>query len=220
MAINDNGSKSFFEKYENKNVLAIGAHPDDIELGAGGTVARLAHEGARVTMVIVCSPNHLDSRMREAKEAAKILGAEIIFLFPQKEMRVEDIKSYELIRLVDELVAKHNPSAVITHAASNFHYDHVLVHKACMAAQRLHFFDMFCFYPTSCHPVTTEFHPQAYIDISKTIDKKMAAIHQHKTQFTCRGLTTDHYVDVAREHGRLAGVEYAEGLEISRLSLS
>ena len=38
-------------------------------------------------------------------------------------------------------------------------------------------------------------------------------------QFTCRGLTTDHYVGIAREYGRLAGVEFAEGLEISRLNL-
>lgn len=219
MTSNGTDAIGLLAKYKGRKALVIGAHPDDIELGAGGTVARLASEGAQVTMVVVCTPNHLESRNAEAKAAADILGAEIVFLFSDKEMRVEDVKSYELIDRIDKLVRAHDPSVVITHAASNFHHDHVLVHKACVAAQRLHFFDMLCFYPTSCHPVSTPFHPQAYIDITRTIEKKMAAINQHVTQFGCRGLTTDHYVSVAREYGRLAGVEYAEGLEVSRLNL-
>jgi LmbE family N-acetylglucosaminyl deacetylase len=206
-------------KYRGKKVLVVGAHPDDIELGAGGTVARLVDEGSEVTMVIVCTPNHIESRMAEARRSAVVLGAHIRFLYPEREMRVEDIKSYELIARIDRMIQELDPAVVITHAASNFHLDHVLVHKACVAAQRLHFFDMLCFYPNSCHPVTTPFAPCAYVDITRTIDKKMAAIHEHKTQFTCRGLTTDHYVGVALEYGRLAGVEYAEGLEVSRLNL-
>lgn len=206
-------------KYSGKKALVIGAHPDDIELGAGGTVARLAADGAKVTMVVVCTPNNLEARNGEARKAAEILGAKIEFLYPEREMRVEDLKSYQLIDRIDRLIRAHDPSVVITHAASNFHHDHVLVHKACVAAQRLHFFDMLCFYPTSCHPVDTPFHPQAYIDITRTIEKKMAAINQHVTQFGCRGLTTDHYISVAREYGRLAGVEYAEGLEVSRLNM-
>jgi LmbE family N-acetylglucosaminyl deacetylase len=206
-------------KYEGKTALVVGAHPDDIELGAGGTVARLAGEGTAVTMVVVCTPNHLTARNAEAARAAEILGAKIEFLFPEKEMRVEDVKSYELIDRIDRLVRRLDPAVVITHAGSNAHHDHVLVHKACLAAQRLHFFDMLCFYPNSCHPVTTPFHPQAYVDITRTIERKMSAIHQHTTQFGCRGLTTDHYVSVAREYGRLAGVEFAEGLEVSRLNL-
>lgn len=206
-------------RYRGRSVLAIGAHPDDIELGAGGTVARLAEEGSAVTMLIVCMPNHLESRRAEAEKAAKQLGAGIEFLFPQRAMWVEDIKSYELVEVIDKHVRERDPAVVLTHAASNLHFDHVLVHRACVNAQRLHYFDMLCFYPTSCHPVTTPFYPQVYIDITRTLGKKMAAINEHTTQFKCRGLTTDHYVSVARDYGRLAGVEYAEGLEVSRLIL-
>jgi N-acetylglucosamine malate deacetylase 1 len=219
MTSNGTTAPGMLGKYRGRKAVVIGAHPDDIELGAGGTVARMAAEGADVTMVVVCTPNNLESRTAEARKAAEILGARIEFLFAQKAMRVEDIKSYELIERVDRIVRAQDPAVVITHAASNFHHDHVLVHKACVAAQRLHFFDMLCFYPNSCHPVTTPFHPQAYIDITRTIERKMAAINQHATQFGCRGLTTDHYVGIAREYGRLAGVEFAEGLEVSRLNL-
>lgn len=219
MESNVKGAAGLIGKYRGGRALVVGAHPDDIELGAGGTVARLAADGVEVRMVVVCTPNNLAARNAEARKAAEILGAKIEFLFDSAERRVEDVKTYELIDRIDRLVRAYDPAVVITHAGSNFHLDHVLVYKACVAAQRLHFFDMLCFYPTSCHPVSTPFHPQAYVDISGTIDRKMAAINQHVTQFGCRGLTTDHYVAVAREYGRLAGVEYAEGLEVSRLNL-
>ena len=88
-------------KYAGKKVLVVGAHPDDIELGAGGTVARLTASGSDVRMVVVCTPNNLVARMSEARKAAEILGAKIDFLFPDKEMRVEDIKSYQLIWILE-----------------------------------------------------------------------------------------------------------------------
>jgi N-acetylglucosamine malate deacetylase 1 len=211
--------ESVLGQYKKKTVLAVGAHPDDLELGVGGTLARLVKQGTRVVMVVVCVPNHLESRVAEAKKAAEILGCEIKFLFAEREMRVEDLKTYELVDVLDKLVREYDPAAVLSHAASNFHKDHVLVHNACLSAQRLHFFDFYCYYPISCHPVTTPFHPQAYVDISEYMDRKMEAIHQHTTQFTCRGLGTDVYRDMARQYGRLAGVEYAEGLEVVRLRL-
>src|SRR5437879_565397 len=93
---NEAPASGLLAKYRGRKVLVFGAHPDDIELGAGGTVARLSSEGADVTMAIVCTPNNLESRNAEAVKAAEILGAEIEFMFPAKSMRVEDIKSYEL----------------------------------------------------------------------------------------------------------------------------
>jgi N-acetylglucosamine malate deacetylase 1 len=213
----ENGS--MLSRYAGKNVLAVGAHPDDLELGVGGTLAKLAKSGSKVTMVIVCVPNNLDSRVAEAGKAAEILGCELKVLYTDKTQRVEDIKTYELVAHLDGLVREHDPAVVISHSENNFHKDHILTHHACQAAQRLHFFDFLTFYPTSCHPVSVPFHPQAYVDITDVIDDKMKAIDQHTTQFTCKGLTTNHYRDVAREYGRVAGSEYAEGLEVVRLKL-
>lgn len=207
-------------KYAGKCVLAIGAHPDDLEIGVGGSLARLVEEGAYVTMVVVCVPNNIELRRVEAERAAEILGCDLQILFAQDCKRVEDLKTYELVGLLDKLVDKHKPAAVVSHALNNFHKDHVLVYNACLAAQRLSFHDFFCFYPTSCHPVQVPFFPQAFVDISTTIERKMRAINAHSTQFACRGLGTDHYRLNAREYGRLAGVEYAEGLEVVRMMLT
>lgn len=207
-------------RYAGKTVLAVGAHPDDLELGVGGTIARLVAQGTRVVMAIVCVPHNVETRIAEAKNAGRLLGAEVRILFPDGEMRVEDLKTYELVQKIDDLVREFDPAAVISHGATNFHKDHVLVYHACLAAQRLHFFDFLCYYPTSCHPIQVPFHPQAYIDITEFMDRKMAAINSHTTMFQCRGLTTDHYRDTARHWGRMAGVEYAEGLEVMRLRLA
>lgn len=223
----DNGKKlaapkrrELASKYAGKCVLAIGAHPDDLEIGIGGTMARLVEEGSRVLMVVICVPNHLEVRKAEAERAAKILGCDLQILFPNDCRRVEDLKTYELVSLLDKIVQKHKPAAMVSHALNNFHKDHVLVYNACLAAQRLSFHDFFCYYPTTCHPVQVPFFPQAFVDISGTIDRKMQAIDAHATQFACRGMGTDHFRLNAREYGRLAGVEYAEGLEVVRMMLT
>lgn len=208
------------DKYSGKTVLAVGAHPDDLELGVGGTLKRLTEAGARVVMAVVSIPSRRESRIREATAAAKILGCEVRFLTRSRCMRVEDLKSHELVRMIDALVEELAPAALITHCLANLHTDHKLVHEACMATQRLKYFDMFCFLPTSTHAISVNFNPHAYIDISSVIDAKMRAISVHSSQFSDRGLKTDHYRENCKSAGRLVGVAYAEGLEVVRLRVN
>ena len=207
-------------KYKDQLVLAFGAHPDDLELGVGGTLALLSRAGARVVMVIVSVPSNYDARVHEAARAAELLGAEVQFLFPGQCCRVEDLKTYQLVDKIDALVCDLQPAAILSHGLANFHRDHVLVYDACLAAQRLNFFDLFCYHPTSTRPIPLPFFPQVYVDISATVDLKMQAIRAHSSQFSDRGLDPTHMLDVARHFGRLAGVEFAEGLEVVRLKLN
>ena len=208
------------DKYSGRTVLAVGAHPDDLELGVGGTLALLARAGAKVIMAVVSVPNNREARMDEATRAAKLLGAEVHFLFPDDCRRVEDIKTYELVDKIDALVNKHKPAAMFSHGLADFHRDHVLVYNACLASQRVNYFDLFCYHPTSTRPVPLPFFPQAYIDISATVDLKMQAIRVHESQFGNRGLDPSHLLDSARHYGRLVGVEFAEGLEVVRMRLN
>jgi LmbE family N-acetylglucosaminyl deacetylase len=216
-----NGKTEMVDKYEGQTILALGAHPDDLELGIGGTIAQLTRSGARVIMAIASVPNHYEKRKDETERAAALLGAEALFLFPEGgPHRVEDLKTYQLVDRIDELVTRLKPAAILSHGGTNFHRDHVLMHNACLAAQRLNYFDFFCFNPTSTRPVPMPFFPQVYVDISDTVDLKMRSIRMHATQFGDRGLDADHLLDVARHFGRLAGVEFAEGLEVVRLKLN
>jgi len=213
-------SISLASRYGGRTVLAIGAHPDDLELAIGGMLARLSRESARVVMAVVSIPSDFDTRRAEAQRAAQILGCELRILIDDGCKRIDDIKNYQLVGMLDALVRELQPAAVLTHSANEFHRDHVAVHNACISTQRLKAFDFFHFNPTMCRPVPVEFHPRAYVDITDSIDLKMKSIEAHASQFGSRGLDSEMYRDLARLTGRMVGVKYAEGLDVSRMLLA
>ena len=216
---NGNGG-ALAARYAGHTVLAIGAHPDDLELAVGGTLARLARSGARVVMAVVSIPADFETRRAEAQRAAGILGCELCFLLDAGCKRIDDIKNYELVGMLDRLVRSLEPAAVLTHGASEFHGDHLAVYNACLSTQRLKPFDLFHFNPTMTRAVPVAFHPRAYVDISETIDLKMQAIEAHASQFGSRGLDSEMYREIARMNGRMVGVKYAEGLDVGRMLLA
>jgi LmbE family N-acetylglucosaminyl deacetylase len=216
---NGNGG-SLAARYAGATVLAIGAHPDDLELAVGGTLARLARGGSRVVMAIVSIPADFETRRAEARRAAEILGCELRFLVEDGCRRIDDIKNHELVGMLDRLVRSLEPAAVLTHGASEFHGDHLAVYNACLSTQRLKPFDFFHFNPTMTRAVPVAFHPRAYVDVSETIDLKMQAIEAHASQFGSRGLDSEMYREIARMNGRMVGVKYAEGLDVGRMLLA
>jgi LmbE family N-acetylglucosaminyl deacetylase len=199
--------------YEGKSILAIGAQPEDLEGGVGGTLARLAKAGANVHMVVVSVPTNLEKRKEKAQKSASILGAGVRFLYGDECRRVEDIKTYELVSKIDALVRELQPAALLSHSLTNFHRDHVLVFNACLSSQRLAYFDFMCFQPPNSQPFQVPFVPQALVDITDEFETKMKAIREHN------GADEKHHEETARAFGRLAGVRYAEGLEIQRFIL-
>jgi len=215
-----NRRHSLLGRYFGRTVLAIGAHPDDLELAIGGTLARLARNGARVVMTVVSIPTDYDVRRAEAQRSAGILGCELRFLIEDGCRRIDDIKNYQLVGLLDRAVRDLEPAAVFTHSACEFHRDHVAVHNACLSTQRLKNFDFFHFNPTMTRAVPVAFHPRAYVDVTETIELKMQAIEAHASQFGARGLDTELFRDVARLNGRMAGVKYAEGLDVGRMLIA
>ena len=213
-------SVSLASRYGGRTVLAIGAHPDDVELAIGGTLARLARESARVVMAVISIPTDFDTRRAEARQAAAILGCELRILVENGCCRIDDMKSYQLVGMLDALVRELQPAAVLTHSACEFHRDHIAVHNACLSTQRIKAFDLFHFSPTMTRAVPVSFHPRAYIDVSDTIELKMKAIEAHLSQFGGRGLDSEMYRDLARLNGRMVGVKYAEGVDVSRMLLA
>ena len=213
-------SISLASRYGGRTVLAIGAHPDDLELAIGGTLARLARESARVVMAVVSIPADFATRRAEAQRAAEILGCELRILVDDDCCRVDDIRNHQLVGMLDALVRSVKPAAVFTHSASEFHSDHVVVHNACLSTQRLERFDFFQFSPTMTRAVPVPFHPRAYVDVTGTIDAKMEAIAAHASQFATRGLDAEMFRDIARLNGRMVGVKYAEGLDVGRMLIA
>src|SRR6266700_5414898 len=133
-------------------VLGVFAHPDDPEFGAGGSMAKLAKDGANVTYVIVTDgsqggedPNQSDSelvsiRQREQRAAAKVLGIKKVEFLGYKDGHLApDLK---LRRDIVRMIRKHKPELVITHIPGRVldapmggsHPDHIAVGEATMAA--------------------------------------------------------------------------------------
>src|SRR5205085_1244375 len=107
-----------------------------VEVGAGGLLARLAREGAAVTIATVSVPNRGEERRAEAEASAAILGASLHILYTERPCRVEDIPMHELVRRFDNLIGDIRPDLVITHSAHDLHWDHSLVNRATVSALR------------------------------------------------------------------------------------
>jgi LmbE family N-acetylglucosaminyl deacetylase len=210
-------ARGFAARYVGHTVIALGAHPDDIELGIGGTLALLTSAGVKVVMAIVSVPADYATRVAEATDSAAILDCKLRVLMEGECRRIEDVKNYQLVGLLDGLVKEYRPGAVLTHGPTDFHRDHVQIYHAAVATQRLAPFDLYSYAPTMCRPVPVPFQPRAYIDISHTMGTKIRAIAAHPSQFRARGITFELYRDIARLTGRMCGVQYAEGLDINRM---
>lgn len=199
------------------SVLAIGAHPDDLEVGAGGLLARLAAEGADVTMAVVSVPTQPFLRIAEAKAGAAILGAEVFVVCEERACRVEDIAMHELVRRLDALVAEVQPDLVITHSAHDLHWDHGLVHRATISALRRTPCDLLAYLSSPELNAQARGPGQCFVDVTQTIETKIAAIRAHATQLP--KLDVEATRDVARGIGRIGGFPYAEAYEVLRVRI-
>ena len=198
-------------------VLAFGAHPDDLEVGAGGLLARLATQGAQVLAAVVSLPTLIAERTKEALRGAQLLGAKLAILNPDKHCRVEDIPMHQLVAQMDTIVNDVRPDLVITHSAHDLHWDHGLVHRATVSSLRRWPCNLLAYvssYEMNAQ-VTTRNIGQCFADITETIERKVEAIAAHQTQLG--NIDLDSTRDLARAMGRLAGVPYAEAYEVLRL---
>lgn len=206
-----------FDEGKPGRVIAFGAHPDDLEVGAGGLLARLANEGAEVTMCVISVPNRIGERLREAEEGARTLGARLVCLYPERQSRVEDIPMHELVGRFDTLVADFRPDLVITHSQHDLHWDHGLVHRATVSSLRRTPCDLLAFLSSPEMNAQTRSFGQCFADITAYIDTKITAISCHKSQLP--KLDVESSRDLARAMGRISGFAFAEAYEVLRVRI-
>jgi LmbE family N-acetylglucosaminyl deacetylase len=176
------------------NALAIGAHPDDLEVFCGGTLARYAQSGARVMMCSVTDgrahppgdPDRISAlRRAEAQAAADMIGAELFWLgVPDAEL-VGDLTTLQ--KFVD-LIGRAEPHIIITHASGDYHHDHNLTSRLVTDAVQMAYVQ----YPATRRSIPVafmasalgiEFAPEDYVDISTVWETKLNMVLQHRTQF-------------------------------------
>lgn len=198
-------------------VVAFGAHPDDLEVGAGGLLARLAQQGVEVTMAVVALPGDADKRRGEAEAGARVIGGSLCVVYDVRPCRVEDIPMHELVRRMDQLIGDVQPNLVITHSAHDLHWDHGLVHRATVSALRRTPCDLLAFLSSPEMNAQHRAIGQCFADISTTLDTKIAAISAHSSQLSKLDLESSR--DLARAMGRISGYKYAEAYEALRVRI-
>lgn len=200
------------------NVLGIGAHPDDLELGCAGTLAAHVARGDRVVMLVVTNgtagPGEVEQREHEARCAAEVIGADLVF----GNLPDGSVSNHELalVHLIERTCREHAIDVVYTHGQKDSHQDHRAIALAstgaCRAVQRVLCYDS---------PSSIGFTPSVFVDITATLDKKLEALRQHASQVDHSAMASVQLVRTqAGYRGFQARCEAAEGFEPLRLVLS
>lgn len=216
------------------DVIAVGAHPDDVEIACGGTVARLAEQGYRVGIVDLSdgeptpgSPGP-QTRLDEARRAAEVLGAATRITLDLPNRRLFD--TFEARVALAREFRKYRPRLVLglggtTPMASPDHYQASLITEAAVFYSRLSKWDEH-FGGLGVHRIARHLHcflayrtlsPVAsgglVVDISGTLEKKLAAIATYTSQFPPERLPVlDRFRVFAEQQGMAAGFAAGEVL--------
>lgn len=225
------------------DILAIGAHPDDVELGCGGTIAKLISEGKKVAIVDLTqgelgTRGTNETRAIEAAEASKILG-----ISARENLKLKDgflVNSEEYQLEIVKVIRKYQPEIVLCNAIDDRHPDHAkaakLVSDACFLSGLIKINTLVEEKNQIAWRPKQIFHyiqwkniePDFVIDISNFLDKKIEACLAYKTQFydpsstePMTPIATKDFLESltyrAQDLGRLSGVNYAEGFTTEKV---
>ncbi|GHH69583.1 PIG-L deacetylase family protein [Promicromonospora soli] len=196
-------------------VLAIGAHPGDVEIGAGGTLAAHQAAGDRVT-ILTLSGGSVGSGARErhaeARAAAGVVGARLIHLdFEDTRLDV----AAGLIAAVEQAIAELRPDRVYTHSVHDRHPDHRATHESVEIAAR-GVPNVACFQSPSS---TIDFRPDRFVDVEEYLDTKLRMLAAFTTQGFHDYMQADVVRAAARYWSRFGVGRFAEPLETVRSSV-
>jgi LmbE family N-acetylglucosaminyl deacetylase len=203
------------------NILAIGAHFDDLELGCGGTLARHAAMGDQVYAYVATVSgfsNHYDQTvrtneiaLREGEASMKILGAHELISGKFKTLEVEfvDALNIEIIKIV----AEKKIDLVYTHWSGDVHHDHQAVSRASLHSCR--HVPRILMYRSNWYHSGHLFNGTFYVDITDYWDVKERAIMAHESEVERTGRRwVSFFHNEAENAGQRIGVRYAEVFEV------
>ena len=219
-------------------ILAVGAHPDDLEILCGGTLAKYAQAGHHVTMAVATNgelgsptlskPEIAEIRHQEACASAALIGADFIWincpdggLYSNEDTRLRFLNAVRKVR----------PDIILTHAPTDYHPDHRATGEItwgtriftiipgmkteephCLKIPDIYFFDT---------TGSVDFEPEYYVDISETFELKRQMLACHKSQLVWfeNQYNISDYMDLlaySSHRGKQCGVKHAECFRICR----
>ena len=224
------------------DILAIGAHPDDVELSCAGTIAKEVDRGKKVGILDLTrgelgTRGTAETRDREAKDAAKILGVSVRENLEFSDAFFMNNASHQLE--IIKILRKYRPEIVLCNAVDDRHIDHgkgaKLTSDACFLSGLRKIETIYEGESQQEWRPKHVYHyiqwknlkPDVVVDISGYIDKKMAAVKAYRTQFYDKSskepetpISSSNFLESityrARDLGRLINTEHAEGYTVER----
>jgi LmbE family N-acetylglucosaminyl deacetylase len=202
------------------NILAIGAHFDDVELGCGGTLAKHVQKGDQVYIYVATVSgysNYAQEQVRsndlareEGIKAAGILGAELICgQFATLRLEFTDDLNIDILRIIEE----KNIEQLYCHWIGDIHHDHAALARASLHAGR--HIKRILMYRSNWYHSPMNFRGDFYVDITETWDLKVKAIMAHESEYQRVGEKWVHFFRNETENaGQRIGVKYAEIFEV------
>jgi len=196
-------------------VLAVGAHPDDAELGCGGTLALHKKNGDNVYVLVLSRGEASgDPKVREieCRKSAKILGVDGLFFGGVEDTKISD--GLETILAIEQVIEEVKPDVIYTHSYKDTHQDHRNASYATLSAGRNIKKILMYESPSSLR----DFFPQVFIDIEQTFEVKkqitnLFALHSVNSRYR---LAADVIESLARYRGFQARVKLAEAFEVGK----
>ncbi len=190
-------------------IVAIGAHPDDIEIGAGGSIAKHIAAGDEVYFIVLTSGGSgagtAEIREQEQKNSCKILGVKELFLLKYTDTAIPN--TFDTIMKVEEVINKIKPDRVYTHYRNEIHQDHrttcEVTLSACRNVKQILMYE---------GPSTmSDFHVNFWINIDGYAQKKIDCIKAHSSEGQKEILKIDAIMGMNTFRGYQARTTFAEG---------
>jgi LmbE family N-acetylglucosaminyl deacetylase len=221
-----------------KKVLIVAAHPDDEILGCGGAMALHSDKGDKVHVIFMTNGttsrgaknrllDEINQRKQSALDACNIVGAQHpIFLdFPDNQM--DACSMLEITQRLEDVINRIEPEIIYTHHSKDLNIDHQLTHQAVMTACRpqpnnfvyeIYSFEVLSSTGWGSSAVDNAFVPNTFIDLNKTWERKMKALHCYEYELrnfpharSCKGVEA-----LAIYRGVSIGVRHAEAFQLER----
>jgi LmbE family N-acetylglucosaminyl deacetylase len=210
------------------NVLAVGAHHDDIELGCGGTLARLAREGHRTFgLTLTNSATRYEAKgitrtsaeaRAEAQQAASVLGFTLLELDGCGNDNGTLAYDVELMRRIEKFIDEQRVALVFSHWSRDLNTDHEAAAKLTIVAAR--HVPSLLMYRSNWYQPGQPFDGKFFVDISETIELKRRSLECYRSELENRGRDwLESFFDSHRTAGFAAGRKYAEVFEPLRYEL-
>jgi len=204
-----------------KKILAVGAHPDDVELGCSGTLIRFMEQGAEVDIVVARDDNapkpsvwrDREIMQKEYKRAEELLSIKFKMLECGTDHEGRPIleRNSTMVRQMDEVIGKANYDLVITHSPGDHHQDHENTYHIVNSALRRYQGEFWLMEGGPYSNKNQIFKPNVFVDITGQIEKKIELVSCYDSYFTD---TLLHNIKgLAAYRGQMLNTKYAEAFE-------